>query len=92
LIIKPFYVKITFQKEGIIMNRKITFKETVELFINTIIYDIVNEIETPRINFIFNDEAYNLFYKVMKNPFKLDKGIPYNVCSLLFISPPTLIF
>jgi len=56
------------------MNRKITFKETVELFINTIIYDIVNESEIPRINFIFNNDAYDLFYEVMKNPFKLDRG------------------
>jgi len=56
------------------MNREISFKETVELFINTIIYDIVNEVEIPRINFIFNENAYDLFYEVMKKPFKLKKG------------------
>lgn len=56
------------------MNREINFKETVELFVNTIIYDIVNEVEIPRINFIFNSDAYNLFYDIMKNPFELKKG------------------
>ena len=56
------------------MNREVTIKETIELFINTIIYDIINEVEIPRINFIFNDEAYKLFYEVMKNPFSLNNS------------------
>ncbi|MBQ3021456.1 MAG: hypothetical protein IJD92_04470 [Bacilli bacterium] len=56
------------------MNRKVTFKETVELFINRTIYEIYNETEVPRFNIIFNKEAYELFYEVMNNPFELENG------------------
>lgn len=56
------------------MNREVTLTETIELFITTTIYDIINEVETPRINFIFDKYAYDLFYEVMKNPFELKKG------------------
>ena len=52
------------------MNRKITFKETVEVFLTTTIYDIVYEKESPRINFKFNDEAYKLFTNIKDNPLK----------------------
>lgn len=56
------------------MNRRVSFKETVELFLTNTIYDIVNEIETPRINFVFNKEAYDLFKEIKENPFKLNNG------------------
>lgn len=49
--------------------KKITFKEVVELFINTTIYEIKNETETPRFNIIFKEDAYKLFKYVMDNPF-----------------------
>lgn len=52
------------------MNDKVTFEETVELFVNNTIYEIINESETPRFNIIFNKEAYKLFYYIMENPFK----------------------
>jgi len=61
------------------VNREVTLTETVELFMTTIIYDIVNEIETPRINFIFESDAYDLFYEVMKKPFELKKGWTPNI-------------
>ena len=63
----------------IFLNREVTFKETIELFLTTTIYDIVNEVEIPRINFIFNENAYNLFYEVMKKPFKLKNGWTPNI-------------
>jgi len=40
---------------------------------------IINENEIPRINFIFNKEAYNLFYEIMKKPFKLETGWTPNI-------------
>ena len=52
------------------MNNKVEFKEVVELFINNITYEIKYETEIPRFNIIFKDDAYNLFYEIMKNPFK----------------------
>lgn len=61
------------------MNRKITLKETIELFITNTIYDIINESEIPRINFIFKDEAYDLFFEIMNNPFKLKNGWTPNI-------------
>lgn len=56
------------------MNRDVTFKETVELFLTTTIYDIVNETEIPRINFIFKNDAYDLFNHIKDNPLILNKG------------------
>lgn len=52
------------------MNNKVEFKEVVELFINNIIYEIKNECETPRFNIIFKENGYDLFYEIMKNPFR----------------------
>ena len=61
------------------MNRKITFKETIELFLTTTIYDITDENEIPKINFIFNEQAYDLFYEIMKNPLELNIGWKPNI-------------
>lgn len=61
------------------MNRKVTFKETVELFINNTIYEITNETEIPKINFIFNNDAYDLFYEVINNPFELKNSWTPNI-------------
>ena len=61
------------------MNREVTLKETIELFLTTIIYDIVNEVEIPRINFIFNKEAYDLFDDIKEHPFKLESGWTPNI-------------
>ena len=52
------------------MNNRVTFEETVELFVNNTIYEIMSETEVPRVNIIFNKEAYKLFYHIMENPFK----------------------
>lgn len=56
------------------MNNKVEFKEVVELFINNIIYEIKNESEIPRFNIVFKEEAYNLFYEIMKSPFKKENS------------------
>ena len=61
------------------MNRKVTFKETIELFITNTIYDINNETEIPKINFIFNENAYKLFYEIMNDPFFLNRGWTPNI-------------
>jgi hypothetical protein len=61
------------------MNRDVTFKETVELFLTTTIYDIVNETEIPRINFIFKNEAYDLFNHIKDNPLILDNSWKPNI-------------
>lgn len=61
------------------MNKKVTFKETVELFLTNTIYELSNKSEIPKINFIFNEEAYKTFYEIMNNPFKIDNGYKPNI-------------
>ena len=53
------------------MKNKVEFKETVELFVLGTIKELIAENETPRINFVFKNEAYELFYEVMKHPHKI---------------------
>lgn len=63
-------VRISPQVRGDFLNNKVTFEETVELFVNNTIYEIISEFEVPRINIVFKKEAYNLFYRLMESPFK----------------------
>lgn len=72
-------LKYHIKKEVMNLNRKVTFKETIELFIINTIYDIKNETEIPRINFVFKEEAYKLFYDIMNDPFVLNKGWTPNI-------------
>ena len=51
------------------VNRKSTFKETVQLFMTSILEDIKNEFEIPNINFIFSQDAFVLAEKLKKEPF-----------------------
>lgn len=58
---------------------KVDFKEIVELFVISTIYDLKNEIETPKINIVFKEEAFNLFYEVMNNPHILEDAWSPNI-------------
>ena len=51
------------------VNRKSTFKETVQLFMTSILEDIKNGFEIPNINFIFSQDAFVLAEKLKKEPF-----------------------
>jgi hypothetical protein len=56
------------------MTNKVEFKEVVELFVNRTIYDLKSESEVPKINIIFKDEAFKLFYDVMNNPYQAENA------------------
>ena len=49
---------------------KVEFKEIIEIFINRTLSDLNSETEVPKINIVFKDEAFDLFYYVMNNPFQ----------------------
>jgi len=51
------------------LNNLVTFKETVEVFAHTTIHQIISEEEVPKINFVFDKNAFLLFEEVMNNPF-----------------------
>lgn len=55
-------------------NNKVEFKEVIELFINNTIYELERETEIPRINIIFKEDAFDLFYNVMNNPFQMENA------------------
>ena len=55
-------------------DNKVEFKEVVELFVNRTIYDLKSESEVPKINIIFKDEAFKLFYDVMNNPYQAENA------------------
>jgi hypothetical protein len=61
------------------LNKIITLKETIELFLTRVIYDISNNNEIPKINFLFNEEAYNLFNHIKDNPLKIGTGWKPNI-------------
>ncbi len=48
---------------------EVVFKEIVELFVNSTIYDLKYERETPNINFKFGTDGFVLFKSVKKSPF-----------------------
>lgn len=48
----------------------VDFKETVELFVNTVVTEINSGKEIPKVNFIFPESAFKLFNYVKENPFK----------------------
>lgn len=54
--------------QGDFMN-EVVFKEIVELFVNSTIYELKHEYETPNLNFKFKEDGFRLFEYVMKNPF-----------------------
>lgn len=53
---------------------KVEFKEVVELFAHSAIYDLMYESETPKINIVFKEEAFDLFYEVMHNPHQIENA------------------
>lgn len=55
-------------------DNKVEFKEVVELFVNSTIYDLKRESEVPKINIIFKDEAFKLFYDIMNNPYQAENA------------------
>ena len=58
----------------LVRENKVEFKEVVELFANKAIYDLMNESETPKINIVFKNDAFNLFYEVMHNPHQIENA------------------
>jgi len=48
----------------------VDFKETVELFVNTVVTEINSGKEIPKVNFIFPESAFKLFNYVKENPFE----------------------
>lgn len=60
-------------------DNKVEFKEVVELFVHSTIYDLNSENEVPKINIIFKEEAFDLFYSVMNNPFQKDESWTPNI-------------
>lgn len=52
--------------------RRVEFKEVVELFLNTSIYEIKSEKETPNVNFKFGEDGYVLFESIVENPYIKD--------------------
>lgn len=50
----------------------VAFKEVVELFCYSVIPDIMNEYEVPKVNFLFPEEAFQLFQYVKEHPFTKD--------------------
>lgn len=53
-------------------DNKVEYKEVIELFLEKTIYEIKDEDETPRINFIFEEDAYDYFYHTMENPYRVE--------------------
>lgn len=58
---------------------KIEFKELIELFLHTSIYEIKRETETPNINFKFEEDGFFLFKEVMEHPFVLKDAWTPNI-------------
>lgn len=54
-------------------DNQIAYKELVELFLNDTVPEIASEDEVPKFNIIFEEEAYDYFHYVMKNPYT-EKG------------------
>lgn len=48
---------------------KVDFIEVIELFAHLVIHEIKNEIEVPKLNFLFKEKDMSIFYYVMKHPF-----------------------
>lgn len=48
----------------------VCFQEIVELFVSSTVPDIMDEYETPKVNFLFSDEALTWFRELLKTPFK----------------------
>lgn len=53
----------------------VEYKELVELFLVRTIYDIADESETPKINFLFQEDAYNYLRYVKENPYRIEGWI-----------------
>lgn len=60
-------------------DNKISYKELVELFLNDTIPEIASEDEVPKLNIIFEEEAYEYFRYVMENPYTEDGWIIPNL-------------
>ena len=51
---------------------RIEFREIIELFLNTTIYEIKSESEVPNVNFKFQEDGIQLFKNIVKKPFVKD--------------------
>ena len=60
-------------------DNKIAYKELVELFLNDTVPKIASEDEVPKFNIIFEEEAYEYFHYVMKNPYTEEGWIIPNI-------------
>lgn len=71
IYLKSYALKIIKKREvcNIMVSRNSTFKETVQLFMTSILEDIKNEFEIPNINFVFSKDAIVLAEKLKKEPF-----------------------
>ena len=49
------------------MEKEIKYIDLIELFLTYTIYDIKKEVETPNINFIFNEEGINFFKSIIND-------------------------
>ena len=58
---------------------EVVFKEIVELFANTTIYELKYERETSNLNFKFKEDGFMLFQYVMKNPFVMKDAWTPNI-------------
>ena len=58
---------------------KIVFKELIELFLHTSIYEFKKECEVPNINFKFGEDGFLLFQNIMENPFVLKDAWTPNI-------------
>jgi len=48
---------------------QIAYKELVEIFLSDTVPEIAGEYEVPKFNIIFDEEAYQYFYYVLKHPY-----------------------
>ena len=52
---------------------QVQFREMVELFLNTSIYDLKSEEEVPKINIQFDSDGLELFRSLVEKPFKSER-------------------
>ncbi len=57
----------------------VTFREVIELFITTTIFDMQKEREVPKVNFIFKSDGLELINDLKNNPFKKDGYFTPNI-------------
>lgn len=61
------------------MQKKVTLKETIELFVISTYREIKTESEIPSFNIIFPKDAFKLFEFVMENPFQKEGYLTPNI-------------